>query len=188
MAVSLHGRPSCLTVVHCSTVGVIPALSRSVACTDIICNVKARRTAGCSETDHITFTYPRRGRTQTARDGYVTTIFLSPIASMCLNWTHRMRPLSSTCIRAAIHIYSRTVEINHPTRTRLWLLFVAYPVQALSLPSLHSFSVPWQNTEMQTQPLKYRNPLLLRCMSRSNGSTDSITSPKRTWRTGGNVS
>lgn len=43
MAVSLHGaRPSCLIVVHCSTVGVIPAPSRAAAaaCTDSIQNVK----------------------------------------------------------------------------------------------------------------------------------------------------
>lgn len=31
---------------------------------------------------------------------------------------------------------------------------------------------------MQTQPLKYRNPLLLRCMSRSRRPTDSTSTPE----------
>lgn len=67
MAVSLHwSRPCCLTVVHCSTVGVIPAPSRAVVCTVRICNVKNLCTSRCTDTirpDSIYVFSPRVCRT-----------------------------------------------------------------------------------------------------------------------------
>lgn len=123
----------------------------------------------------------------TARDGHVTTIFLSPIASMCL--INRTRPLS-TWIRAAIQIYNRTVKIIHPSRTRLWLLFVAYPVHALLLPSLHAFSVPWQNTERRKpSPSNTATPCFCVVCRASTAQQTASQAPKSTWtwRTGGNV-
>lgn len=48
---SCRSRPSCLKVVHCSTAGVTPALSRAVVHVDRICDVKAICTTAHSGTD-----------------------------------------------------------------------------------------------------------------------------------------
>lgn len=55
------------------------------------------------------------------------------------HWTHRDKKV--------IHIYSNTIKKPLDIDTLLLPFFVAYSVQALSLPSLHSFSLPEQSTE-----------------------------------------
>lgn len=157
MAVSSRGSgPSCLTVVHCSTVGVIPAPSRAIACADGICNVKALCTTGCTDRETILnlglLTRGESNCTVTHRS-HAPWWHLS--ALLCVhvpdNLTHQ-----TVCIlelhasqRKQIHIHSETVEIRHPD---IWHVVASIFCRISSassfapLPSLIS-PCPSKNTE-----------------------------------------